>query len=109
MQSRVARAMFQVYEPLVLVGYTAPELQTVCKRLGLDAHRMSYYAVRAAALGPVSAEVIAALFYHHTVDMVSPAIPLAWSIASPTQIVAARFEAVDGALRRLLPQQIQSA
>jgi helix-turn-helix protein len=108
-QSQIARAMFQVYEPIVLVGYTAPELHTVCHRLGLGAHRMSYYAVRAAALGPVSAEVVAALFYHHTVDMVSPAIPLAWSIASPTQIVAARLEAVDGALRRLLPQKIHSA
>ena len=41
--------------------------------------------------------------------MVSPAIPLAWSIASPERIVAARFEAVDQALRRLLPQQIESA
>lgn len=101
--------MFQVYEPIVLVGYGAPELQTVCKQLGLGAHRMSYYAVRAAALGPVSADVVSSLFYHHTLDVVSPAIPLAWSIASPTRIVAARFEAVDGALRRLLPEQIQSA
>jgi hypothetical protein len=101
--------MFQVYEPIVLVGYSAPELQTVCHRLGLGAHRMSYYAVRAAALGPVSAEVVSALFYHHPLDLVSRAIPLAWSIASPERIVAARFEAVDGTLRRLLPQQIQSA
>jgi hypothetical protein len=101
--------MLQVYEPIVLVGYSAPELQTVCNRLGLVADRMSYYAVRAAALGPVSAEVVAALFYHHSVDMVSPSIPAAWSIASPEQIVAARFEAVDGALRRLLPQQMHSA
>ncbi len=109
MQSQIARAMFQVYEPIVLVGYGAPELQTVCNRLGLGEHNMSYYAIRAAALGPASAEVVSALFYHHTVDLVSRALPLAWSIASPTQIVAARFEAVDGALRRLLPQQIQSA
>lgn len=109
MHSRVPRAMLQVYEPIVLVGYSAPELQTVCNRLGLVADRMSYYAVRAAALGPVSAEVVAALFYHHSVDMVSPSIPAAWSIASPEQIVAARFEAVDGALRRLLPQQMHSA
>ncbi len=109
MHSRVPRAMLQVYEPIVLVGYSAPELQTVCNRLGLVADRMSYYAMRAAALGPVSAEVVAALFYHHSVDMVSPSIPAAWSIASPEQIVAARFEAVDGALRRLLPQQMHSA
>ncbi len=57
----------------------------------------------------MAAEVVSATFYHHTVEMVSPAIPLAWSIASPEGIVAARFEAVDQALRRLLPQQIESA
>ncbi len=108
MQPIVPRAMLQVYEPIVLVGYSPPELQAVCSRLGLIAPRMSYYAMRAAALGPVSAEVVSALFYHHSVDMVSPTIPHAWRIASPERIVEARFEAVDGVLRRLLPQQIQS-
>ena len=109
MQTQIARAMFQVYEPIVLTGSGAPELQTICEKLGLSEHRMSYYAVRSAALGPVAAEVVSATFYHHTVEMVSPAIPLAWSIASPERIVAARFEAVDQVLRRLLPQQIESA
>ena len=108
-QTQIARAMFQVYEPIVLTGAGAPELQTSCKQLGLSEHRMSYYAVRAAALGRVAAEVVSATFYHHPVEMVSPAIPFAWSIASPERIVAARFEAVDQALRRLLPQQIESA
>ena len=108
MQPQISRAMFQVYEPIVLTGSGTPELQTICKRLGLSEHRMSYYAVRAAALGPVSAEVVSATFYHHTLEMVSPAIPLAWNIASPDRIVAARFEAVDGTLRRLLPGQIAS-
>ena len=89
MQTKIARAMFQVYEPIVLTGSGAPELQTICEKLGLSEHRMSYYAVRGAALGPVAAEVVSATFYHHTVEMVSPAIPLAWSIASPERIVAA--------------------
>ena len=103
--------MFQVYEPIVLAagGSNTPENQTICKQLGLGDHRMSYYATRSAPLGPVGAEVVSATFYHHSVEMVSPAIPLAWSIASPERIVAARFEAVDQALRRLLPQQIESA
>ena len=108
MQTQISRAMFQVYEPIVLTSYDAPELQTICNQLGLNEHRMSYYAVRAAALGPVSAEVVSAAFYHHTLEMVSPAIPLAWSIASPKRIIDARFEAVDQALRRLLPGQIES-
>ena len=111
MQTQIARAMFQVYEPIVLAagGSNTPENQTICKQLGLGDHRMNYYAVRSAALGRVGAEVVSATFYHHSVEMVSPAIPLAWSIASPERIVAARFEAVDQALRRLLPQQIESA
>ena len=75
-QTQIARAMFQVYEPIVLTGSGAPELQTICEKLGLSEHRMSYYAVRSAALGPVAAEVVSATFYHHTVEMVSPAIPL---------------------------------
>jgi len=110
-QTQIARAMFQVYEPIVLAagGSNTPENQTICKQLGLGDHRMSYYAVRSAPLGRVGAEVVSATFYHHSVEMVSPAIPLAWSIASPERIVAARFEAVDLALRRLLPQQIESA
>jgi len=110
-QTQIARAMFQVYEPIVLAAgrSTTPENQTICKQLGLGDHRMSYYAVRSAPLGRVGAEVVSATFYHHSVEMVSPAIPLAWSIASPERIVAARFEAVDLALRRLLPQQIESA
>jgi len=76
-QTQIARAMFQVYEPNVLTGSGAPELQTICEKLGLSEHRMSYYAVRSAALGPVAAEVVSATFYDHTVEMVSPAIPLA--------------------------------
>ena len=89
LQTQIARAMFQVFEPIVLTGSGAPEVQTICKQLGLSEHRMSYYAVRAAALGRVAAEVVSATFYHHPLEMVSPAIPLAWSIASPERIVAA--------------------
>jgi hypothetical protein len=108
MQTKIARAMFQVYEPIVLTGYGAPEVQAICDQLGLSEHRMSYYAVRSAALGPVAAEVVSATFYHHPVEMVSPAIPLAWSIASPESIIAARFDGVDQVLRRLLFEQIGS-
>ena len=94
MQTQIARAMFQVYEPIVLAagGSNTPENQTICKQLGLGDHRMSYYAVRSAALGRVGAEVVSATFYHHSVEMVSPAIPLAWSIASPERIVAPRCD-----------------
>jgi len=41
MQTQIARAMFQVYEPIVLTCYGAPELVTICRQLGLSEHRMS--------------------------------------------------------------------
>ena len=106
MQPQIARAMFQVYEPIVLAAGSSntPESQAICKQLGLGDHRMGYYATRSAPLGRVGPEIVSATFFHHSVEMISPAIPLAWSIASPERIVAARFEAVDLALRRLLPQ-----
>ena len=109
MQPSIARAMFQLLEPIATVAYFAPELQDVCARLGLTAHRMSYYAPRAAALGPVAAEVVAACVFHHPMALVRPAIPRAWQIAAPPTILAARLEAVDAALRRLWGARITSA
>jgi hypothetical protein len=41
--------------------------------------------------------------------LVRPAIPRAWQIADPSTILAARLEAVDGALRRLWGTRITSA
>ena len=109
MQSLISRAMLQVFEPIVSIGYNSPERRTLCAELGLTADRMSYYALRSAALGPVSAEMVAALFYHHTVEMVAPSIPQAWRIASPERIVETRFASVNGALRRLLPEEVRAA
>ena len=63
MQTQIARAMFQVYEPIVLAagGSNTPENQTICKQLGLGDHRMSYYATRSAPLGQVGAEIVSDL------------------------------------------------
>ena len=109
MHPSIARAMFQLLEPIATVAYFAPELRAVCDGLGLMEHRMSYYAPRAAALGPVAAEVVAACFFHHPMPLVSPAIPRAWQIAAPPTILAARLEAVDGALRRLWGERVTTA
>src|SRR5215467_3269938 len=109
MQPAMARAMFQLLEPIATVAYFAPELQDVCARLGLTGHRMSYYARRAAALGPVAAEVVAAGFCRDPMALVRPAMPQAWQIAAPPTIPPARLEAVDGALPRLWGSRITSA
>lgn len=98
--------MFESYHAMI---YFAPEARQAFVDLGLKGFWMGYFASRSAPLGPVSAAVITALFYHFHPSMVARALPDAWRIASPQQILDARLRAADAALRRLLGDQIASA
>ena len=51
-------------------------------------------------MGPVTAEVVVATFYNFEPALVHASIPEAWSLATPTRVLAARLDAVDRALRR---------
>src|SRR5688500_6887692 len=97
----VARA-HRAVEPLHSQIYFAPELEERLTGLGLKAGRMAYFAGRAAPMGPVGAGVVTATFYNFSPSLVAHMIPRAWTIASPEQIVAARFDAARASLTRLL-------
>ncbi|MEK6438556.1 hypothetical protein WBK50_05880 [Pseudonocardia sp. T1-2H] len=86
--------------------YFAPETEKHLTAAGLEPGRMSYFAGRAAPMGAVSGSVVAATFFNFSPALVARHIPKAWSLASPADVVAARFEAVDGALRRLLGDDV---
>jgi hypothetical protein len=86
--------------------YFAPETEKHLTAAGLEPGRMSYFAGRAAPMGAVSGSVVAATFFNFSPALVARHIPKAWSLASPADLVAARFEAVDGALRRLLGDDV---
>src|SRR5262249_16830667 len=73
---------------------------------GLKGFWMGYFASRAAALGPVPAEVVAATFYNFHPRMVARSIPDAWHFSTPERVIAARYAATDAALRRLLGDQV---
>ena len=104
----VSRRMWRALEPYHAVVFFIPETREQTDALGLKGGWMSYFACRAAPLGAVRAEVVAALFYVFHPDMVSRAIPDAWSLASPEALVEARLAAVDQGLRRLLGPAIES-
>lgn len=70
---------------------------------------MGYFASRSAAMGPVPADVVVATFYNFNPDLVRGCIPDAWERSSPADILGARLDAVDAALRRLVPDAIGSA
>ncbi|TQF65461.1 hypothetical protein FK531_21585 [Rhodococcus spelaei] len=88
------------------MSYFAPEANEALVVAGLHPGRMCYFAARSAAMGAVTGAVVAATFYNFNPQLVAKYIPAAWSLASPVQIVAARYRGVDAALRRLLGRDL---
>ncbi|MFC0624855.1 SCO6745 family protein [Kribbella deserti] len=99
-----ARRMWRVLEPFHAITYFAPQTRQATDALGLKGGWMSYFACRAAPLGPVGPELVASIFYSFHPSMVARAIPAAWEFATPAQLVETRLEAIDTAVRRQLPE-----
>lgn len=97
-----ARRMWRLLEPIHAVVYFHPGAKAIYEAAGLKGGWMGYFASRAAAFGPVPAEVVTAAFYNFHPQMVRRAIPDAWTLASPAAIMRARLAVAEAALRRLL-------
>src|SRR6478609_12183403 len=106
MEPAMARRMWRGLEPLHGMIYFVPIGREEYDAIGLKGSRMGYFASRGAALGPVPADVIIATFFNFHPELVRRVIPDAWSMASPGDIIGARFRAVDRALRRLLGDDV---
>lgn len=104
-----ARALWQYGEPVHAIIYYAPETRAATDALGLKGGWMSYFGCRAAPLGAATASVVSALFYNFHPQMVARAIPDAWSYATPSALLEARLAAIDGAMRRVLGDDIVSS
>ncbi|ANY08049.1 SCO6745 family protein [Pseudonocardia sp. HH130630-07] len=101
---RLARGL----EPLHAQIYFAPEGDPRYTAAGLDEGRMTYVAPRAAPMGAVGPSVVTAAFYNFAPSLVARSLPRAWTLASPADLVAARFEVADASLRRLLGDAVDS-
>jgi hypothetical protein len=102
----VARHMWVRYEPYHDVTYFTPESRAATDALGCKGGWMGYFGMRAAPLGAVSPEVVTALFYSFHPRMVFRALPDAWAIAPPQEFLTTRLHGVDGALRRMLGEEV---
>ncbi|MBC3986130.1 hypothetical protein H8N01_27020 [Streptomyces sp. AC536] len=104
------RRMWQLLEPVHATLYYAPEAFEEAAALGYatDERWPSYFAYRAAPLGPVGPALVTSLFYSLSPDMVERHTAPAWRVAAPERVLAARGVAVDRALRRLLGDHIGS-
>jgi hypothetical protein len=81
--------------------YFVPEAAEEYRRLGVTG-TAGYFASRAAPMGAVAADVVVSTFFNFNPELVHAAIPAAWETATPAQLVAARFQAVDRSWRGLL-------
>jgi hypothetical protein len=101
----VARKTWRTLEPLHGAIYFVPEAAEAYARLGITG-RAGYFASRAAPMGAVPADVVVSTFYNFSPVLVASAIPEAWNLTTPTELIAARFEAVDASWRRALGEQV---
>src|SRR3984893_18519184 len=106
----LARSAHNATNSLHSLIYFVPETEQQLTSVGLRAGRMCYFAGRAAPMGAVGAGVVTATFYNFSPHLVARSIPLAWDLASPDAVAAARLAEADAALRRVLgPAVIASA
>jgi hypothetical protein len=95
-----ARRTFRTAEPIHGMIYFTPHGPDAYAEVGITHQRMTYFASRSAALGPVPAETVIATFFNFSPAIIRPAIPAAWELATPAQMLAARLEAADRSLRQ---------
>jgi hypothetical protein len=109
MNENVARAMWERFEPVHQLVYFTPEVREIADGLGLRGYWTSYFALRAAPLGPVPASVVTSSFYVFHPDRAAGALPCAWALASPERVIEAREQAMDAAMTRFFgPETIAS-
>ena len=99
----MARAMWVRLETLHAVTYFSDESIAAARECGLKGFWMGYFGFRAAPMGSPSAATVCATFANFAPSMVERAIPDAWKLADPDELIEARCTAAASALRRAVP------
>jgi helix-turn-helix protein len=106
--TQLARAAHRYLEPLHTLVYFVPENGERYATLGIKGGMRGYFASRSAPFGQVPAEVVIATFYNFSPAHVRKAIPSVWDVTSPAAVLEARLDGADAALRRLLPDDVDT-
>jgi hypothetical protein len=107
--SSAARRLWPAFETYHAHIYFVPEAAEAYRELGLKGGWMGYFASRAAALGAASPGLVTAVFFNFHPAMVARALPDAWALASPDDVLTARLRVADVALRCLIPDHVGTA
>jgi hypothetical protein len=102
MDASTSRKVWRTLEPVHGMIYFAPEAAAAYADAGLEDARAGYFASRSAPMGAVPAEVVISTFFNFNPALVRRAVPRCWELSSPERMLAARLDAADAALRRVL-------
>ncbi len=102
-ETHAARRLWHLVEPIHAITYFAPRSASAMTELGLKGFWMGYFSSRSAPMGPASAAVVEATFANFAPRLVHRAIPDAWSIVTPEDVLDARAAAAAAVLRDALP------
>jgi hypothetical protein len=97
-----ARRLWALGEPLHALVYFAEECLAAGERAGLWGFWQTYFALRAAPLGPVGPAVVTATFYNFAPAFVARRVPAVWEAVTPAAALEARRSGADAAMRRVL-------
>jgi hypothetical protein len=97
-----ARRLWALGEPFHALTYFADEARTAGRDVGLRGFWQTYFAMRAAPLGAVGAEVVTAVFFNFAPRFVAERVPAVWDVVTPDAAIEARLAGVDAAVRRVL-------
>ena len=101
--THAARRLWHLVEPIHALTYFAPRSANAMTELGLKGFWMGYFASRSAPMGPVGPAVVEATFANFAPRLVQRAIPDAWGLATPEDVLDARAAAAAAVLRDALP------
>ncbi|MCH7669646.1 MAG: hypothetical protein IIC71_10695 [Acidobacteria bacterium] len=104
----IARKMWGTLESFHSMVYFVPEATEEYVQAGLERRGAHYLASRSAPMGRVGPEVVHASFFGFAESAVRRYIPACWESTTPEALIAARFRAVDRALRRILGSEVDS-
>nr|WP_204332215.1 hypothetical protein [Geodermatophilus sabuli] len=94
--------MWALGEPVHALTYFADECRTAAEAAGLTGFWQTYFALRAAPLGPVGPEVVTASFYNFAPHFVARRVPAVWQAVTPAAALEVRLAGIDAAARRVL-------
>lgn len=101
-EMNVARRMWQLFEPVHAVSFSAPASLAVWADAGLRSPWRAYFAGRTAPLGPVEAGPVVAAFFGYSPVMVARVLPEVWTRIPPEKALAVRLDGARAALAPLV-------